>query len=141
MRAQIKCVSPSINVFGITRSIWFKFGSANHHFQAPEVTDFDWHWSDITPTLHKDHALRNFIRTFYLLQKKVDRCVTFVVSYGCETWSLTLKEEHRLRVFENRVLRGIFGPKGDEVTGEWRNLHSGELRNLYSSEDIMGQII
>jgi hypothetical protein len=43
-----------------------------------------------------------------------------VVLYGCETWSVTLKEEHRLRVFENRVLRGIFGPKRDEVTGEWR---------------------
>jgi hypothetical protein len=43
-----------------------------------------------------------------------------VVLYGCETWSLTLREEHRLRVFENRVLRGIFGPKRDEVTGEWR---------------------
>jgi hypothetical protein len=41
-----------------------------------------------------------------------------VVLYGCETWSVTLREEHRLRVFENRVLRGIFGPKGDEVTGE-----------------------
>jgi hypothetical protein len=44
-----------------------------------------------------------------------------VVLYGCETWSLTLREEHRLRVFENRVLRRIFGPKRDEVTGEWRN--------------------
>jgi hypothetical protein len=46
-----------------------------------------------------------------------------VVLYGCETWSLTLREEHRLRVFENRVLRRIFGPKRDEVTGEWRRLH------------------
>jgi hypothetical protein len=46
-----------------------------------------------------------------------------VVLYGCETWSLTLREEHRLRVFENRVLRKIFGPKRDEVTGEWRKLH------------------
>jgi hypothetical protein len=54
-----------------------------------------------------------------------------VVLYGCETWSVTLREEHRLRVFEVRVLRGIFGPKGDEVTGEWRKLHSGELHNLY----------
>jgi hypothetical protein len=45
-------------------------------------------------------------------------------SYGCETWSLTLREEHRLRVFENRVLRRIFGPKRDEVTGEWRRLHN-----------------
>jgi hypothetical protein len=53
-----------------------------------------------------------------------------VVLYGCETWSVTLREEHRLRVFENRVLRGIFGPKRDEVTGEWRKLHSGELHNL-----------
>jgi hypothetical protein len=63
-----------------------------------------------------------------------------VVLYGCETWSLTSREEHSLRVFENRVLRGIFGPKGDEVTGEWRKLHSGELHNLYSSADIIKQI-
>jgi hypothetical protein len=54
------------------------------------------------------------------------------VLYGCENSSLTFKEEQRLRVFENRVLRGIFGPKRDEVTGEWRKLHSGELHNLYS---------
>jgi hypothetical protein len=63
-----------------------------------------------------------------------------VVLYGCETWSLTLREEHRLRVFGNRVLRGIFGPKRDEVTGEWRQLHSGELHNLHSSPDIIRQI-
>jgi hypothetical protein len=63
-----------------------------------------------------------------------------VVLYGCETWSLTLREEHRLRVFENRVLRRIFGPKRDEVTGEWRKLQSGELRNLYSSPDIIRQL-
>jgi hypothetical protein len=53
-----------------------------------------------------------------------------VVLYGSETWSLTLREEHRLRVFENRVLRRIFGPKRDEVTGEWRELHNEELNNL-----------
>jgi hypothetical protein len=63
-----------------------------------------------------------------------------VVLYGCETWSLTLREEHRLRVFENRVLRRIFGPTRDEVTGEWRNLHNRELHNLYSSPDIIRQI-
>jgi hypothetical protein len=56
-----------------------------------------------------------------------------VVLYGCETWSLTLREEHRLRVFENRVLRRIFGSKRDEVTGGWRKLHDEELHNLYSS--------
>jgi hypothetical protein len=54
-----------------------------------------------------------------------------VVVYGCETWSLTLKKEHRLRVFENRVLRKISGPKRDEVTGELRKLHNEELRDLY----------
>jgi hypothetical protein len=53
------------------------------------------------------------------------------VFYGCETWSLTLREEHRLRVFENRVLRRICGPKRDEVTGEWRRLHNEELNDLY----------
>jgi hypothetical protein len=58
----------------------------------------------------------------------------------CGTWSLTLREEHRLRVFENRVLRGIFGPKRDEVAGEWRRLHNGELHNLYLSPDIIRQI-
>jgi hypothetical protein len=62
-----------------------------------------------------------------------------VVLYGCETWSLTLREEQRLRVFENRVLRRIFGPKRDEVTGEWRKLHSGELHNLYSSQTSLGK--
>jgi hypothetical protein len=55
-----------------------------------------------------------------------------VVVYGCESWPLTLREEHRLRVFENRVLRRIFGPKRDEVTGEWRNLHNKELSDLCS---------
>jgi hypothetical protein len=63
-----------------------------------------------------------------------------VVLYGYETWSLPLREEHRLRVFENRVLRRIFGPKRDEVTGEWRKLHSEELYSLYSSPDIIRQV-
>jgi hypothetical protein len=58
-----------------------------------------------------------------------------VVLYGCETWSLTLGEEHRLRVFENRALRRTFG-----VTGEWRKLHSGTLHNLFFSPDIVRQI-
>jgi hypothetical protein len=60
-----------------------------------------------------------------------------VVVYGCETLSPTLREEHRLRVFENRVLRRIFGPKRDEGTGCWRKLHNEELRNLYSSPSII----
>ena len=59
-----------------------------------------------------------------------------VVLYGCETWSLTLREERRLRVFENRVLRRIFGSKTDEVTGEWRKLHNEEFNDLYSPNII-----
>jgi hypothetical protein len=63
-----------------------------------------------------------------------------MVLYGRETWSLTLREEHRLRVFENRVLRRIFGPKRDDVTGDWRKLHNDELHNLYSSPNIIRMI-
>jgi len=54
-----------------------------------------------------------------------------IALYGCETWSLTLREELRLRVFKNRVLRRIFGPKRDEVTGEWRKVHNEEHNDLY----------
>jgi hypothetical protein len=65
------------------------------------------------------------------------RTVTLpVVLYGCETWSLTLREEHRLRVFTNKVLRRIFGSKRDEVTGDWRRLHKEELYAPYSSPSI-----
>jgi hypothetical protein len=60
-----------------------------------------------------------------------------VVFYGCETWSPTLREEHRPRVFEKRALRRIFGFNSDEVTGEWRKLHNEELNDLYSSSNIV----
>jgi hypothetical protein len=65
--------------------------------------------------------------------------ILLFVLYGCETLSLTLREEHRLRAFENTVLKRIFGPKRDEVTGEWRKLHNKVLHNLYSSPDIIRQ--
>jgi hypothetical protein len=65
----------------------------------------------------------------------------FAVLYECETWFLTLREEHRLRVFENRILRRIFGRKRDEVTGDWRKLHNEELQNLYSSPSIIRMIM
>jgi hypothetical protein len=71
--------------------------------------------------------LRYFYRTIILP----------VVLYGCESWSLTFREEYRLRVFENKVLRRIFGPKSDEVTGEWRRLHNKEIYALYSSPNII----
>jgi len=72
------------------------------------------------------------------LKIKIYRTVVLpVVLYGCESLSLILREEQKLRVFENRVLRKIFGPRRDEVTGEWRRLHKEELNDLYSSPNIV----
>ena len=77
------------------------------------------------------HSVQNLLFSSLLsknLKIKIYRTISLpVVLYGCETWSLTLREERRLRMFENRVLRRIFGPKRDEVTGEWRKLHNEEL--------------
>ena len=72
------------------------------------------------------------------LKIKIYRTIILpVVLYGCETWSLKLREERRLRVFENRVLRRVFGPKRDEVIGEWRKLHNEEFSDLYSLPNIV----
>jgi len=91
------------------------------------------------------HSVQNLLSSSLLyknLNIKIYKTIILpVVLYGCETWSLTLREERRLRVFENRVLRRIFGPKRDEVTGEWRKLHNEELNNLYSSPNIVRVII
>jgi sorting nexin-29 len=81
------------------------------------------------------HAVQNLLSSRMLCKNvkiKIHKTIILpVVLYGCETWSLTLREEHRLRVFENRVLRRIFGPKRDEVTEGWRKLHNEELQGLY----------
>jgi len=72
------------------------------------------------------------------LKIKIYRTVILpLVLYGCETWSLILREEPRLRVYENRLLRRLFGSKRDEVTGEWRKLHNEELNDLYLSLNIV----
>jgi len=67
----------------------------------------------------------------WLLCERTTKAILPVVLYGCETWSLTLREERKLSVFENLVLRRIFGPRRDEVTGEWRRLRNEELNDLY----------
>jgi len=87
------------------------------------------------------HSVQNLLSSSLLSKKlkiKIYRTIILpIVLYGCETWSLTLTEERRLRVFENRVLRRIFGPKRDEVTEEWRKLHNEELNDLYCSPNIV----
>ena len=87
------------------------------------------------------HSVQNLLSSSLLsnnLKIKIYRTIILpVVLYGCETWSLTLREEHRLRVFENRALRRIFGLKRDGVTGEWRKLHNEELNDLYCSPNIV----
>jgi len=74
------------------------------------------------------------------LKVKIYKNIILSVVYGCETWSVTLWEERRLRVFKNRVLRRIFGPKRDEVTGECRKLHNEELNDLFCSPNIVRMI-
>jgi hypothetical protein len=87
------------------------------------------------------HSVHNLLASRLLSKNvKVRKYKTIILSmvlHGCETWSLTVREEHKLRVFENRVLRRIYGPKRDRVTGGWRKLHNEELHNLYSSPSII----
>jgi len=87
------------------------------------------------------HSVQNLLSSMLLsknLKIKIYRTIILhVVLYGCETWSLTLREERKLRVFENMVLRRIFGPRRDEVSGECGRLHNEELNDLYSSPNIV----
>jgi len=87
------------------------------------------------------HSVQNLLSSRLLsknLKITIYRTIILpVVLYGCETWSLTLREVRRLRLFENRVLQKVFAPKWDEVTGEWRKLHDEELNDLYSLPNIV----
>ena len=86
------------------------------------------------------HSVQNLLSSSLLsknIKMKIYRTTILpVVLYGCEIWSLTLREKSRLMVFENRVLRRIFGPRRDEVTWEWRKLHNEEVSDLYCSPNI-----
>jgi len=87
------------------------------------------------------HSVQNLLSSSLLsknLKIKIYRTIILpVLLYGCETWSLTLREGRKLRVFENMVLRRIFGPRKDEVTGEWKRLYNEELNDLYTSPNIV----
>jgi hypothetical protein len=105
------------------------------------LTEQNWMREEINSPLNSGntcyHSVQSLLPSRLLprnLKVKIYKTIILpVVLDGCETWSLTLTEELRLRVFENMALRRIFGPKRDEVMGEWRKLQNGELRNLYST--------
>ena len=94
-----------------------------------------------TALMDTNYSVQNLLSSSLLSKKlkiKIYRTIILPVAlYRCETWSLTLREERRLRVFENRVLRRVFGPKRNEVTGEWRKLKNEEFSDLYSLPNIV----
>jgi len=92
---------------------------------------------EIKSKLNSGDSVQNLLLSKNLKIKTYATIILPFVLYGCETWSLTLREGRRLRVFENRVLRRIFEPKRDEVIGEWRKLLNEELNDLYCSQNIM----
>jgi hypothetical protein len=123
-------------------------GVAKFRYLGTKLTDQNCMQEEIKSRLHSGNVCYHSVQSpLYsrLLSRNVKvktykTIILQVVLYGCETWSLTLREEDRLRVFKNRVLRRIFGPKRDEVTGEWRKFHNEELHILYPSPNITRQI-
>jgi hypothetical protein len=123
-------------------------GVAKFRYLGTTLTDQNCMQEDIKSRLNSGNACYHSVQSLLssrLLSRnvKVKKYKTIIlpfVLYGCETWSLTLREVNRLRMFENRVLRRILGPKRDEVTGEWRKLHNEELHILYSSPNVIRQI-
>jgi hypothetical protein len=96
----------------------------------------DYSWGMLAIIQYKIFCLPVSLISRNLEIKIYESVILPAVLYGCATWSLALREEHRLRVFENRVLRRIFGPKWEE-DGSWRKLHNDELHDLYSSPNVV----
>jgi 3-deoxy-D-manno-octulosonic-acid transferase len=116
-------------------------GVAKFKYLGTTLTDHNCRQEEIKNRLNSGNASYLSVQSLLssrLLSRNVK--VKQLVLYECETWSHTLREEHRLMVFENRVLGRIFGQKREEVTGEWRKLHREELHILYSSPHIVRQI-
>ncbi|KAJ4450653.1 hypothetical protein ANN_02082 [Periplaneta americana] len=116
--------------------------------RSPDMNPIEHVWGMLGRRVKNRHRDQNRYKKAFVIQSAVKNLkvriyktvILPVVLYGCETWTVTLREEQRLRIFENSVLRKIFGAKRDEVTGEWRKLHNAELHALYSSPDIIRNI-
>ncbi|KAJ4430966.1 hypothetical protein ANN_19559 [Periplaneta americana] len=140
--------------YNIVRNGTIKFGDLSFEevekfkYLGATVTNVNDTWEEIKRRINMGNACYYSVEKLLsssLLSKNLKvriykTTILPVVLYGCETWTLTLREEQRLRVFENKVLRKIFGAKRDEVTGEWIKLHSAELHALYPSPDIIRNI-
>jgi hypothetical protein len=137
-----------INVYSIKIAKRSLEGAAKLNYLGTTLTDRNCTQEEIKSRLNSGNACYHSVQSllssrllFRNVKVKIYKTIIMpAVLYGCETWFLILREEHRLRVFENRVLDRIFAPKSDEVTGEWRKLHNEELHILYSSPDIIRQI-
>jgi hypothetical protein len=134
---------------GQTRDV--KVGNRSHEnvsqfrYLGKTVTNQNFIQEEIKSRLNSGNACYHSVQNLLssrLLSKNVNvriykTIILPVILHGFETWSVILREEHKLRVFENRVLKGIFGPERDGVTGGWRKLHNEELHNLYSPPNII----